>query len=277
VDEILRSLGTEQVVLDLGCGSGSFQYSAYRCKIVGIDTHLERNELFASKDRVLYLRANSHALPLETRSVDFVVCNHSLEHIEQLNETLDELSRVLKPDGFVWISVPDGFGMDDRLYRFLYVGGGHVNRFTFPSLKAAVEGRTGMALLKSNVLTSSFIYCKRFPASTRPYLPRRLKILQTIGLVGRFGNFQLNFISRLLDRMLHSRLSQYGWGFLFGRPGTSLNISLPSYFNVCAGCGSGHAINNLRPITYRHWGLRFYRCPRCNESNVLFEPPKGFD
>jgi len=194
-----------------------------------------------------------------------------------LNEALDELARVLTPDGFLWISVPNGYGVDDRLYRFLYVGGGHVNRFTFSGLKTAVESKTGLALLKFNILTSSFIYCKRAPASTWQYLPRRLKVLQAIGLVGPFAMLQLNAIFRWLDRLLHSSLSQYGWGFLFGRRGTTVDVSLPSFFNVCGGCGSGHAATDLKPGAYRRWGFKFYRCPGCSEANLLFDPPPGFD
>jgi len=277
VDTILQSLGPDRVVLDLGCGGGSFQYASYKCKIIGIDVRLDAKTLFSDGSRVGFIGANSHALPLPARSIDFAVCNHSLEHVAELDGTLTELARVLKPDGLLWISVPNGFGLDDHLYRFLYAGGGHVNRFSYSSLKDAVEKKTGMTLLQSNRLTSSFIYCKRAPDSAWAYLPRRLKILQTLGLVGPFAAFQLNAISRLLDRVLHTHLSQYGWGFLFGRPDTKMNISLPSYFNVCVGCGCGNAAATLKPLAYRRWAMCFYRCPRCNDVNLLFDPPAGFD
>jgi SAM-dependent methyltransferase len=277
VDTILATLGPEQLVLDLGCGGGSFQYSAYKCRIVGVDVHLDENGMYTQDGRISYLQADSHALPLERNSVDFAVCNHSLEHIARLRETLAELGRVLKPTGFLWISVPNGFAFDDGLYRFLYAGGGHVNRFTFSGLKDEVESITGLRLLQSNVLTSSFIYCKLPPASAWPYLPRRLKVLQRLGLLGPFSRTQLNVLSRFLDRLLDSRFSQYGWGFLFGTTDRGNHSSLPSYFNVCASCGAGHAARTLWPGAFKRWTLSFYRCPRCNERNLLFEPPAGFD
>jgi SAM-dependent methyltransferase len=274
VDTILESLSPGPLVLDLGCGEGSFQYSHYTCKILAIDVAFgsrPRN----SPDRVFYARGDSQALPLASGTIDFAVCNHSLEHVTRIRETLAELARVLKPDGFLWISVPNGFGFDDGLYRFLYDGGGHVNRFTFAGLKHAVESN-GLRLLQFNTLTSSFIYCNRPHDAAWPYLPRRPKLLHTIGVLWPVG-LMLNAVTRLLDRSFHTRFSQYGWGFLFSKGPTVVQCALPSYFNVCASCGSGHATQTLRPRAYRRWAVPVYRCPRCDKSNLLFDPPAGFD
>lgn len=276
MDPILETLKPDQVVLDLGCGGGSFRYALYKCKILGVDRTLDPGSLFSEPARVFYTRADSHALPLNSGSVDFAVCNHSMEHVVRFQETLAELARVLKRDGHLWISIPNGFGFDDGLYRFLYDGGGHVNRFTFAGLKTAVES-TGMQMLQFNTLTSSFIYCRRPPDTAWPYLPRRAKVLHSIGILPPVA-FALNILCRMLDRSLHSTISQYGWGFLFTKGPADATYALPSYFNVCAGCGAGHGRKTLRAAAYRRWGLfAFYRCPRCNEPNMLFEPPAGFD
>jgi SAM-dependent methyltransferase len=139
VDTILESLSPDQLVLDLGSGHGSFQYSKYNSRILAIDVAFDATPRLVSPDRILYARGDSQALPLASGTIDFAVCNHSLEHVARIRETLAELARVLKPDGFLWISVPNGFGFDDALYRLLYDGGGHVNRFSFEGLKSAVE------------------------------------------------------------------------------------------------------------------------------------------
>lgn len=48
-----------------------------------------------------------HGIPDE--SVDALYCSHALEHvkIENLESTLNEWSRVLKPGGYLFLSVPD--------------------------------------------------------------------------------------------------------------------------------------------------------------------------
>lgn len=275
MDTILESLSSDQLVLDLGSGKGSFQYTKYKCKVLAIDVAFDVIPGRISTDRIFHALGDSDALPLASGTIDFIVCNHCLEHVAHIRESLAELARVLKPDGFVWISVPNGFGFDDALYRLLYDGGGHVNRFSFQGLKNAVESN-GLRLIQHNTLTSSFIYCNRPDDAAWPYLPRRSKVLHTIRVLRPIA-VTLNAVTRLLDRSFHTQLSQYGWGFLFTKGPTVLQFPLPSYFNVCASCGSGHGIQTLRSVAYRRWVVSFYRCPRCNQPNLLLDPPAGFN
>lgn len=274
MDSLIAGLRPDQLVVDIGCGHGSFDYRRYPCRILALDVDLDEALPPVDNSRVLYVRASSEELPLSAASADVIVCNHSLEHIAQYKQTLAEIRRVLKDTGAVWISVPNGFGFDDALYRFLYRGGGHVNRFSFNSLVNDVEQIAGLKLLQWARLTSSFIYCKRPELADWPYLPRRLKFFYKLPASGSFA-LALNTVTRLIDKLLNSRLSMYGWGFVFGSRGGITDSSLPSYFNVCLGCGSGHPIAALRSSTHRHWGVKFYRCPRCAQTNPLFHPPAG--
>ena len=47
------------------------------------------------------------AIPLASQSIDVVVCFETIEHLEQQAELLDEIKRVLTPDGVLVISSPD--------------------------------------------------------------------------------------------------------------------------------------------------------------------------
>jgi hypothetical protein len=274
MDNLIASMRPDQLVVDIGCGHGSFDYQRYPCRILGIDLDFDGGPQPIAPSRVSYVRANSEDLPLATASADVIVCNHSLEHIANYKRTLSEVRRVLTPNGVVWISVPNGFGFDDALYRFLYKGGDHVNRFSFAGLVDDVEQITGMKLLQWAPLTSSFIYCTLHP--TECPLPRRLKFLYKFPASNTLG-IALNTATRLIDKLLNSRLSMYGWGFVFGPPGTVIDSSLHSFFNVCIGCGSGHPFDTLHGFTNRRWGVKFYRCPRCARTNPLFHPPAGFE
>jgi predicted SAM-dependent methyltransferase len=73
-----------------------------------------------------------------------VICHHTLEHFDGYRETLAEISRILDPKGWLWIAVPNGYGFDDALYRAVFSGGGHVNRFTYDSLIQDVERITSL-------------------------------------------------------------------------------------------------------------------------------------
>ena len=114
-------------------------------------------------------------------------------------------------------------------------------------------------------------------AAGLPFLAARIIILGTGDLAKRIGDlivYLLNGSTRLIDRSLKTRTGIYGWGFVFGKPGTELD-PLPSYFNVCSKCGAGCPFACLAVI--RKWGLKFYECPLCKGRNLLFQPPEGFE
>ena len=106
--------------LDLGCGEGRHAISAYMVndvESVGIDLSLgdlettrERFQEFVepentSKSLVISV-ASAESLPFADESFDKIICSEVLEHIPDYRGVLDEIVRVLKPDGVLAISVP---------------------------------------------------------------------------------------------------------------------------------------------------------------------------
>lgn len=86
----------EMEVLDIGCGYKP--YSKYfKCKYIGLDPFEE-----VSPDIV----ANAWDIPIPDASVDGIILNQSLEHIEKIDETISEIKRVLKPNGVGIITAP---------------------------------------------------------------------------------------------------------------------------------------------------------------------------
>ncbi len=47
-----------------------------------------------------------HNIPFEDNSYDFVMCNHVLEHVEDDIKAMQEIHRVLKPNGWAILQVP---------------------------------------------------------------------------------------------------------------------------------------------------------------------------
>ena len=262
---LLRRLDDQSIVLDLGCGHGSFQYEACRGRIVAMDLTLP--EKTALKSEAAYMRADSSTIPLPNESVDAVISHHTLEHFIDYKKTLSEVRRILRPNGWLWIAVPNGFGFDDALYRMLYAGGGHVNRFRYETLVQEVESATGTRLARSCDLFSSFIYIRPGSAGFLARLPKGFLT---------FSVLALNTVTRLVDKAFGSRYSQYGWGFAFVRGEMKVD-EMPSYFNVCRECGAGDSAEFLRRYSSRtFFGLGIYDCPHCGRSNVLVSPPRNF-
>jgi 2-polyprenyl-6-hydroxyphenyl methylase/3-demethylubiquinone-9 3-methyltransferase len=93
-------------VLDVGCGGGYlteeltslFKYvngvDASHSSIVTAHNHAQQHEL-----EVAYQAARSESLPFADESFEIVTCCDVLEHVDDLDRTLAEVARVLKPGG----------------------------------------------------------------------------------------------------------------------------------------------------------------------------------
>jgi SAM-dependent methyltransferase len=166
LDRWLNGLAPSARVLDLGCGAGSLRIQLAGLNVVGVD--VDANE-FPRSSNHFSAHALSHQLPFADQSFDLVVCNHSLEHILETQATVIEIHRVLKHGGRLFVTVPDGKSFSDRLYRLLFCGGGHLQRFTFESIICEIESSTQLHLAGWKELSSSFIFVDR-----RNFLPAPL-------------------------------------------------------------------------------------------------------
>src|SRR5262249_13933680 len=63
-------------------------------------------------------RADLARLPLLDGLFDLTICHYVLEHVTELATCCDELARVTKPGGRLYLAVPRSASFDDRLYRF---------------------------------------------------------------------------------------------------------------------------------------------------------------
>ena len=259
--EVLRHLQEGARVLDLGSRSGSFNGSVYPLRTIRLD--LEAPAGAASGG---FVHADAAHLPFAAASFDFVVSNHSLEHFERLEESLAELGRVVKPNGSVYVAVPDSSTVSDRLYRWLAGGGGHVNAFSSrEDVIALVERHTGMRCVARRLLLTSLSVLNRMNRVAPA--PRKLALLGG----GREGVLLFwSVLSRLCDRWFGTRLSQYGWALYFG----ALHEAVDSrpWSNVCIRCGSGCSSDWLESsgTMSRKWCLiRGYKCENCGRWNVF--------
>ena len=217
--------------LDLGCGSGSLRPLLARLNVIGMD--VDRKALAqASFPRAC---AESHRLPFAGQSFDLVICHHSLEHLADIPGTIAEIRRVLRPEGRLFVSVPDGMSFSDRLYRFLLCGGGHLQRFTFASIVAAIESGTGLHLAGSKELASSFIFVdqRNFVPAPRGALPGPLpRRMRWMGILPSWCFSSARMILNIVTR------SRYGWALTF-TPGKGTPEEEPVTRNVCMSCGAG--------------------------------------
>jgi SAM-dependent methyltransferase len=263
---LVQNLPAGSRVLDLGAGPGSFRTSRNDLSIVRLDLEIPRTLGSGS-----YVAADAAHMPFASRSFDLIISNHSLEHFPELEETVREIGRVIRPRGVLYIAVPDAGTLSDRIYRWMARGGGHVNPFRAPGeVTGLVERLAGLRLRSSRVLYSSLSFVNAHNIAGRP---------QRKSAIFAYGNERylaaLMWTLRQVDSRFHTRLSHYGWAFYFGE--VDLPEKLEAWINVCVRCGSAQAVTFLRKVGAIPPILRAvqsYRCPDCGGFNLLSADPE---
>ena len=97
-------------MLDIGCGNGAQTtlFSSGFKQVFGLDyVPIRKSESPVSDKRIKFLQGDATKLPFTSESFDFISCFEVLEHIEDDNLVVSEIHRVLKNNGFLYLTVPN--------------------------------------------------------------------------------------------------------------------------------------------------------------------------
>lgn len=98
-------------VIEIGCEAGYLlKHLLVAKEVVGLD--IARNALEDAKrdiksDKVKFICADASNIPYQDSYFDKVICSQTLEHLNNPDEVVKEMLRVIKPGGTVVISVPN--------------------------------------------------------------------------------------------------------------------------------------------------------------------------
>jgi ubiquinone/menaquinone biosynthesis C-methylase UbiE len=113
------NLESNQLILDMGCGEGRHSIGALLetpANVIGLDLSVQ--DLKIAKHRLndfdlsdintfcTFGVGNINDIPIQSASLDAVMCSEVLEHVDSPEESIHELVRVLKPGGVMALSVP---------------------------------------------------------------------------------------------------------------------------------------------------------------------------
>jgi SAM-dependent methyltransferase len=126
-------------ILDLGCGNGQFTLPLLARKLAVVSMDLDTPRLREVRESCLeeglegrVVRANGSHLPCSSQSLDVVVCREMIEHIHEPGAVLDEIRRILRPDGRLCVTVPSAH--TERFFQWVdprwLAMAGHVHVFT---------------------------------------------------------------------------------------------------------------------------------------------------
>ncbi|SFF09816.1 class I SAM-dependent methyltransferase [Spirosoma endophyticum] len=113
-------------VLDLGCGSGIFSnYLAEKgCIVTGIDGSEAMIALCNQKKKVVNVRYVVQSLPLPDPAKyapqDVVMMSSLLEYMDNMDQMLQQVRDLLKPNGLLIVSIPNQLSLYRRVERRLF-------------------------------------------------------------------------------------------------------------------------------------------------------------
>ena len=150
-------LGAEDVLVDVGCGSGGVLEfcQRYAGKIFALDIDAEAlsavrsRTLFADAENISFVSASAEQLPITTGTATKVLCLEVLEHIDDPELVLAELFRIGRPGCIYLISVPGQFSesmMQKVAPREMFEKPHHIRIFSQTEFSSLIE-RSGLTIL----------------------------------------------------------------------------------------------------------------------------------
>ena len=156
-------------ILDLGTGSGYLSFPIAKsnpsCEVIGLDivnTALKANRARADADgikNVSFVSYDGIDFPFEADSFDLVVTRYALHHFPDIDHSIDEVSRVLKSGGKLFISDPCPNECDKDRFVDDYMRlkkDGHIKFYT-------KNEWTDICVKHGLIVTASFDSSIRFP------------------------------------------------------------------------------------------------------------------
>jgi hypothetical protein len=254
-------------VLDAGCGPGSWPYRLRSdLRIVGLDIKFPPGPP-APAPNVHVFRGDLARLPLRSESFDLTLCHYVLEHVTGLEACCDELARVTRPEGILYVAVPRSASFDDRLYRFA----GYFAKFALFKWRKRIEHQQRFSLQK----VLDLFHGRGFILSAHALVPAGFSWMndpRTKRLQGPF-TVTLAWLHRLtgldLARDANLVLAFRKAGQPSGAPDLSRDAILPPQrrvTHVCRECGEHSIIDPQVP-----WPGQWI-CPWCGKANPLGRP-----
>ena len=123
-------------ILDVGCGTGAvLAHLRHRASTVGVDRSLQALAYCRRRGLAALACADGDRLPFAPGSFDAVLLLDALEHVVEEAVLLDAVRSLLRPGGWLLVSVP--------AYQFLWSEHDevlhHVRRYTGRSLRRALD------------------------------------------------------------------------------------------------------------------------------------------
>ena len=209
-------------IIDVGCGNGAMvaiPLAEHGFNVFGIDfdpISIDKANELAKNIPAKF--AVGKASDFADTKYDFVICSEVLEHVHEYNALIDDLAALVKDDGTVFVTIPNGWGPYE-IERFIFVRSGLL---TFPRwLRDKIKGRASSYANSTENMdcghVNFFTFNRMYNALAKHFTIRRVHHTTLFsGAVSHilFKNNAafLQWNSTLVDKLPHAMSS--GWYFV---------------------------------------------------------------
>lgn len=117
--KIIKEHKKEGMILDFGCGTGSFLefMKTKNWKCLGVEVNDDARKECLKKELEVYANLNNIH-----EKFDLITAWHVLEHVRDLNETIEKLLEKLKKKGLLIVALPNHRSLDAQTYKEFWAG-----------------------------------------------------------------------------------------------------------------------------------------------------------
>jgi 2-polyprenyl-3-methyl-5-hydroxy-6-metoxy-1,4-benzoquinol methylase len=157
---------------DIGAGSGLFLKIARNAgwKVSGVEFSLKGVKSIKKLGIEVFDRPMSSGI-YAPDSIDIVTIWEVLEHINNPNEFIAQIRNILKPNGFLFVCVPNINSFVTRILHekaHTFGGNSHVNFFSIETLSKFLK-KNGFEMLKADTVISEISTIKNYISYEDPY------------------------------------------------------------------------------------------------------------
>ena len=154
--------------LDIGCGTGWAIGQAAgvindKGEFYGVDISskmiAKAKENFTGKNNFHFIEANSESIPLDDNFFDVIICTNSFHHYLHPDKAMNEISRLLKPGGKIYIVDPTADSLFikviDKVIKLLEAA--HVKMYSTKEFRELIQN-AGLKYLESKDLKGEKVH-----------------------------------------------------------------------------------------------------------------------
>lgn len=144
-----KLLPKESRILEIGCADGSFAKFLMKenYQVLGLDIAEEALHLAQANGVNAQVANIEEGLTITENNFDAVVAAEIIEHLYDTDFFIEEIKKVLKKDGYIFISTPNLASLKNRCkllfgaypqyseYNLAPTSAGHIRNYTIPTLK----------------------------------------------------------------------------------------------------------------------------------------------